>query len=82
MVPSQRSYDLPYEHARDARSERAHAIRRGTSTDWQRAVGVLSNQLRTIVIFAAIVIAAVTAATLAMRPCTNQRANCRLIPLV
>jgi capsular exopolysaccharide synthesis family protein len=80
MLPSQRGYDLPYEHARDARSERAHPIPRRTPTDWERAVGVLSNQWRTIVIFAAIVIAAVTTATLAMRPVYEPEGKLQIDP--
>ena len=52
IVPGQSSYDLPYAPAWDVRGERT-SIPRRTPTDWQRALGVLSNQWRTIIIFAA-----------------------------
>jgi succinoglycan biosynthesis transport protein ExoP len=63
MASGQRGHDA----GSDSRSERTNPIPRRTPTDWQRAVGVLANQWRTVVSFAVIVVAVVTAATLAMR---------------
>jgi polysaccharide biosynthesis transport protein len=75
-----RSHDLPYMPACDARSERVRSIPRRTPTDWQQAVGVLANQWRTVVIFAVIVFAVVTAATLAMRPVYEPEGKLQIDP--
>jgi len=80
MVSGQRSLDLPHIPASDSRDEKTHAIPRRTPTDWQRAVGVLSNQWRTVVIFAVIVVAVVTAATLAMRPVYEPEGKLQIDP--
>jgi polysaccharide biosynthesis transport protein len=80
MVPGRRSLDLPYEHARDARSEGVRSIPRRTPTDWQRAVGVLSNQWRTIVIFVVVVSGLVAAVTLAMRPVYEPEGKLQIDP--
>ena len=57
-----------------------HPVPRRTPTEWQRALGVLSNQWRTAVIFAAIVFAVVTAATLAMRPVYEPEGKLQIDP--
>jgi succinoglycan biosynthesis transport protein ExoP len=80
MVPGQRSYDLPNEQAGGARSERGRPIPRRTPTEWQRALGVLSNQWRTVVIFAVVAFAVVTAATLAMRPVYEPEGKLQIDP--
>lgn len=80
MVPGQRSHDLPYEQAREARSERVRPIPRRTPTEWQRALGILSNQWRTVVIFAVVVFVAVTGATLAMRPVYEPEGKLQIDP--
>jgi polysaccharide biosynthesis transport protein len=80
MVSGQRSHDLPYIPGSDSRNERTPPIPRRAPTDWQRAVGVLSNQWRTVVIFAVIVVAGVTAATLAMRPVYEPEGKLQIDP--
>jgi polysaccharide biosynthesis transport protein len=80
MVPGQGSYDLSDEQARDARSERVRPIARPKPTEWQRALGVLLNQWRTVVIFAVSFFAAVTAVTLAMRPVYEPEGKLQIDP--
>jgi polysaccharide biosynthesis transport protein len=80
MVSGQRSHDLPYIPASDSRNERTRPAPRRTPTDWQRAVGVLSNQWRTVVIFAVIVVTVVTGATLAMRPVYEPEGKLQIDP--
>ncbi len=76
LVSGQRSQDP----ASDSRRERIRSIPRRTPTDWQRALGVLANQWRTAVGFAVIVVAAVTAATLAMRPVYEPEGKLQIDP--
>ena len=79
IVPGQYSSDLPYAPAWDVRAERT-SIPRRTATDWQRAIGVLSNQWRTIIIFAVIVSAGAAAATFAMRPVYEPEGKLQIDP--
>ena len=79
IVPGQYSSDLPYAPAWDVRGERT-SIPRRTPTDWQRALGVLSNQWRTIIIFAVIVSAGAAAATFAMRPVYEPEGKLQIDP--
>jgi polysaccharide biosynthesis transport protein len=79
MMPGQSSYEVPYAPAWDVRGERI-SIPRRTPTDWQRALGVLSNQWRTIIFFAVIVSAGAAAATFAMRPVYEPEGKLQIDP--
>jgi len=65
---------------RKIRPKRSQAYRRRPPSDWVRAFNVVSKQWRWSALFAIIVIAAVTAATLAMKPVYESEGRLQIDP--
>jgi polysaccharide biosynthesis transport protein len=76
--PLQRAQELP----RDVQTEPKVPLRlpRRNPTEWQRAIAVLLKQWRTVIVFAAVVVAGVTAVTFAIRPVYESEGKLQIDP--